>query len=97
MLYVSLKDRFRTSVKYYRFKNKLSQEQLAESVGLTDKYISDVERGITTPALRTIENISKFFNVDPLEMLTDKYYEEYSNKKIKIDEVRGRMTRNRIK
>ena len=44
-MYISLKDRFRSSVKYFRFTNKLSQEQLAELSDLTDKYISDIERG----------------------------------------------------
>lgn len=92
-MYISLKDRFRSSVKYYRFKNKLSQEQLGEIVDLTPKYISDIERGKTTPSFDTVDRISEAFKVDPLDMLTDKYYEEYINSKRKIDEVRKRISR----
>ena len=90
---VSLKDRFRSSVKYFRIKNKLSQEQLAEKTDLTDKYISDIERGRFTPSLDVIEKISEAFGEDALELLTDRYYEEYVNKKIKIDAIRGRVKR----
>ena len=93
MAYVTLKDRFRTSVKFYRVNNKLSQEQLAEKVEVTSKYISDIERGKFTPSLDVIEVIANEFKVDPVELLTDKYYDEYVNKSVKIDTVRGRIRR----
>ena len=92
-MYISLKDRFRTSVRHFRFEKKLSQEQLGELADLTDKYISDVERGKTTPSLNTIDLISQALELDPLELLTDKYYEESLKDKRKIDEVRGRIKR----
>ncbi|MDE5539133.1 MAG: helix-turn-helix transcriptional regulator [Bacilli bacterium] len=94
-MYISLKDRFRSSIKYFRFKNKLSQEQLAELADLTEKYISDVERGRATPSFDTVDRIAEAFEVDSLELLTDKYYEEYANNKIKIDKVRGRIKRGK--
>ena len=92
-MYISLKDRFRTSVRHFRFEKKLSQEQLGDLADLTDKYISDVERGKTTPSLSTIEIISQALELDPLELLTDKYYEESLKDKRKIDDVRGRIKR----
>lgn len=94
-MFISLKDRFRSSVKYYRFKKKLSQEQLGELAGLTDKYISDVERGKTTPSFDTVDLIAQALELDVLDLFTDKYYEEYANKKMKIDEVRGRIRREK--
>ena len=94
---ISLKDRFRTSVKHYRLTNKLSQKQLAEKVDLTVKYISDIERGKFTPSLDVIETIASVFKVDPLDLLTDKYYEECVNNKIKIDQIRGRIRKNKKK
>ena len=39
---------------------------------LTDKYISDIERGKTTPSFETVDKISEAFDVDQLELLTDK-------------------------
>lgn len=94
-MYISLKDRFRTSIKYYRFKKKLSQEQLGELADLTDKYISDIERGKTTPSFDTVEKISQALELDPIELFTDKYYSEYVSSKMKIDEVRGRIKREK--
>ena len=90
-MYISLKDRFRTSVRHFRFEKKLSQEQLAELSNLTDKYISDIERGKTTPSLNTIDLISQALGLDVLELLTDKYYEECLKDNRKIDAVRGRI------
>lgn len=96
-MYVSLKDRFRSSVKYFRFKNKLSQEQLAEMADLTDKYVNDIERGKTTPHFDVIDKMAEAFDVDVLELLTDNYYKDYADKKMKIDDVRGRVSRNKTK
>lgn len=96
-MYISLKDRFRSSVKYFRFKNKLSQEQLAELVNLTDKYISDIERGKTTPSFDTVDKMAEALEVDPLKLLTDKYFKDYADRKMKIDEVRGRISRDKTK
>lgn len=92
-MYISLKDRFRTSMKHFRFEKELSQEQLGELADLTDKYISNVERGKCTPSFNTIENIAEVFGLDPLDLLTDKYYEESINNKRKIDSIRRRITR----
>lgn len=89
---INLKDRFRTSLKYFRFLNKLSQEQVAEKADVSNKYISDLENGKSCPSLQTIENIAKVFNIDPLELLTDKYYKEYATNNKKIDEIRGRLS-----
>ena len=94
-MYISLKDRFRSSVKYFRFKNKLSQEQLAELSDLTDKYISDIERGKTTPHFDVVDKMAEVFDVDVLELLTDKYYKDYTDKKMKIDDIRGRISRDK--
>ncbi len=91
---VGLQDRFRTSLKHFRFEKKLSQEQLGELAGVTDKYISDLERGKFRPSLDMIEILSVVLDKDPLELLTDKYYKEFANKNIKIDNIRGRRKRN---
>lgn len=95
MEYITLKERFRTCVKYFRIENKLSQEQLGEMAKVTDKYISDIERGRFTPSLDVIENIANVFKVDPLDLLTDKHYLEYAKNNIKIDEIRGRIRREK--
>ena len=90
-MYISIKDRFRTSVRHFRFEKKLSQEQLAELADLSDKYISDLERGKNNPSLNAMDSIAQALKLDIIELLTDKYYEESLNDKRKIDNVRGRI------
>lgn len=93
MTYIGLKDRFRTCLKHFRFEHKLSQEQLGEKVGVSDKYISDLETGRGKPSFEMIEDFARIFEVDILEMLSDKYYEDFKDNKNKIDEVRPRVSR----
>ena len=90
-MYISIKDRFRTSVRHFRFEKKLSQEQLAELADLSDKYISDIERGKNNPSLNAMDSIAQALKLDIIELLTDKYYEESLNDKRKIDNIRGRI------
>lgn len=47
-----------------RNRDRLSQEQLAEKIGVSRQAVSNWERGIATPDLDTLELISKLFNVD---------------------------------
>lgn len=38
----NIRDIFRKNSRFYRLKNKLTQEELSEKGDLTDKYISDL-------------------------------------------------------
>lgn len=40
-------------IKNARLKAKLSQSELAEKIGLNEKHISNIERGVNTPILDT--------------------------------------------
>lgn len=42
---MELKTLFGKNVKYYRFRNGYTQEQLAEKMDVTPNYISRLERG----------------------------------------------------
>jgi len=46
-----------------RLSKKLTQAQLAEKVGLSEESISRLERGVTFPSLRTMENIAQAMDV----------------------------------
>ena len=94
---IDIREVFSQNLKYYRIKSNISQEKLSEIVGLTDKYISDIERGKTTPSFDTVDKIAETLEVDPLELLTDKYFKDYADRKMKIDEVRGRISRDKTK
>lgn len=45
------------NIKYYRKQKKMTQEELAEKVGLSIGFISQVERGITRMSLDTLIDI----------------------------------------
>lgn len=58
-------------IAYYRKLNDLSQEQLAEIIGLNSKYISRVETTSTTQAisLKTLFKIADTFKIPPYKLL----------------------------
>ena len=47
-----------------RKKNGLSQEQLAEKIGISRQTVSNWERGIAAPDVETLNLISKLFDED---------------------------------
>ena len=51
-----------------RVQNKLSQQQLADAVGVSRKTISTIETGRFTPSVVIALKIAKFFDM-PLESL----------------------------
>lgn len=51
-------------IKELRRTKSLSQEQLAELVGLAPKFISRIEVGRSSPSLETIENIARALQVE---------------------------------
>ena len=61
----NLKDLLIFNIKYYRYKNNLSQEKLAELCSLTPRYLTDVERGLHCPTILKIEVIAKALNIEP--------------------------------
>lgn len=53
-------------IKSIRMKKGLTQEKLAEKIGISPKYLSSIERGLENPTLDTILNIVKKLRV-PLD------------------------------
>lgn len=51
-------------IKNYRIKNKLTQIQLAELIGLSEQHVSKLENAIYTPSLVTFLKIIKVLNID---------------------------------
>lgn len=49
--------------KEYRKKASLTQEELAEKVGIAEKHYGRLERGICLPALDTFFNLVKVLNI----------------------------------
>jgi transcriptional regulator with XRE-family HTH domain len=46
----------------------MTQEQLAEAIGVSVDLISNIERGVNAPSFKTIEKLSQTLNVPPKEL-----------------------------
>ena len=58
-----MKDNFQTRLKELRLENNLSQQKLAEKIGVTQKAIDFWEKGINEPKASCIVALAKFFDV----------------------------------
>ena len=56
-------------IKKIRESLELSQEELAEEAGLHRTYISQVERGIKSPSVKTLIKVSEALGVKASELL----------------------------
>lgn len=65
---MELKTLFGKNVKYYRFRNGYTQEQLAEKMDVTPNYISRLERGMHNPLFIMISKVADALDVEPYEL-----------------------------
>ncbi len=56
-------------IKFERIKRKFSQEKLAELAELNRNTIGNIERGIASPTVETLEKLAKAFDMDVLELM----------------------------
>ncbi|MCR5876621.1 helix-turn-helix domain-containing protein [Phenylobacterium sp. J426] len=47
----------------------ITQEVLADAVGLAPTYVGQLERGQRNPTLSVVERFAAYFDVDPMELL----------------------------
>jgi transcriptional regulator with XRE-family HTH domain len=59
---VQLKKQFGKRVQQLRLTRKITQEELAEQVGLTIESISNIERGIHGPTFDNLERLAAALN-----------------------------------
>lgn len=69
------------NLKYYRFVNKLTQQQLAEKLDCDTTYISDMERGAKSASFATLTDIANTLNIKIYQL----FDENIINKKIPND------------
>lgn len=62
-------ERFSNNLKHYRVKAGLSQQQLADAVGVGRSYISECELGISRLTLKMAKRYAEVLHVDPNELL----------------------------
>jgi len=60
---------FGAVVRRHRHERGLSQERLAEAAGLSQRYLSVLERGENSPTLNVIVRLAAALNLSPAELL----------------------------
>ena len=65
----SLQRAFGQAVRERRKELALSQEELAERADLHRTYVSQVERGLKSPSLNTVEHLAKVLGLRPSELV----------------------------
>jgi len=55
-------------IKIVRQRNGLTQDQLAEQLGLSTKYISGIERGVENPTMDILLRVAKMLGVEPYDL-----------------------------
>ena len=87
VIVMNLKRIFGKNVKYYRFKNHMTQERLAELTDLSPRYISNIETGTGNVSLDTIELLAKALDVRYQDLFSEE------NQEIKIKKVNMKQER----
>lgn len=78
----------------FRKKDKLTQEQLAELIGVTRQTISNWEQEITKPDINQIKEISKTFNISIDELLGNDIKNVFIEKANKTQNLVNKNTKN---
>lgn len=60
---MSIKNKIGKSIQLWRKQRKMTQEDFAFAIGISVHAVSSIERGVNSPALKTLEKMSKVLDV----------------------------------
>lgn len=66
---MGLAQTFGANVRRLRSERGVSQEALADAVGLAPTYVGQLERGQRNPTLAVVERFARVLEVEPLDLL----------------------------
>lgn len=66
-----------------RKRHKLTQQELAEKLGISTVYVRKLEKGVANPGRETLIKYEKFFDEDMKNMFPDLFYDNNDKKIIK--------------
>ncbi len=73
----------RKLLKQLREKQQLTQQELAEKLGISTIYVRKLEKGVVAPGINTMIKYEKFFSRDMKKMFPDIFFNECDKKLIK--------------
>lgn len=86
------------NVKYFRIKNSLTKSELEKKAGVSRVTIHNIEIGLNSPSIVTLEALAKALNVTLIDLVTEREQEPLpevklihylSNEQIKKAETNG--------
>jgi transcriptional regulator with XRE-family HTH domain len=69
---MGLSELFATALKHYREALGLSQEELAAKAGLDRTYVSQLERGLKSPTLTSLEKLAACLGIEPETLVRER-------------------------
>lgn len=63
----NIKKSFGKKIQYYRKLKGLTQSDLAKAIGKTEETVSNIERGLNSTTLESIEQIAQTLSIDVME------------------------------
>ncbi len=78
---MDLKQMIGARIKDVRNRKGVTQEQLSESVGISPKYLSSIERGKENPTLNTLLKLVRSLDVNLDEFFSNIQVEDPSNRR----------------
>ncbi|MEH2289154.1 helix-turn-helix transcriptional regulator [Nostoc sp.] len=73
------------ALRLIRVFHDLTQKELAEKLGISKSYISEIESGKKTPTLELLNRYSEFFDIPVSSIM---FFSESLNKDIKTEKLR---------
>lgn len=83
--------------KQYRVKNKLTQEKIAEKLGISVKYISRIENGTGGVKVETLVNYMNLLSISPNVLFSRLITNEDLELEIKLSEKSCELSNDKIK
>ena len=78
---MDIKEMIGARIAKIRSKKGMTQEKLADKMGISSKYLSSIERGKENPTLKTFISMSEALNVDLGEFFINIQIEDVSKRK----------------
>ncbi|AEE15566.1 helix-turn-helix domain-containing protein [Treponema brennaborense] len=82
---------YAANIKKIRIAKKLNQAELAEKLGLSVKYVSDLETGRSSGSFDTLVNLADALGVEPYELLLPR------NQPVNYDSRRTKQLMTRLR